>query len=88
MPDDITNPAVPRGRSGICSMAFHEVGRFCEEAFSWGEGWAEKLRVDDQQREQRRHEEAKARLLESATRAQQAGVNVQSILGGGSSGRN
>lgn len=38
-----TNPAAKAGNTGIFSMSFREVGRFCEESYSWGENWVNKL---------------------------------------------
>ncbi len=42
-PGPTRNPAAEKGNTGIFSMTSREVGRFCEETYSWSEGWFNKL---------------------------------------------
>lgn len=78
--------------SGIFSMAFREVGFFCEQAFEWGEQQVTQIRsdllqqvdnfrADAKERDKTRQMEAQTRLLDAATKATQAGVDVKAVLG-------
>ncbi|MCG8352028.1 MAG: hypothetical protein MI924_30040 [Chloroflexales bacterium] len=71
----------PQGSlSGIFSLAFREVGLFCEQAFKWAEEQAAEDRIENAKDTERRRMEAETRLLEQARLAKEAGLDVDKIM--------